>query len=297
MSQASESPVPETVIREAVQQALAEDIGSGDRTAQLVPETARLDAKVISREEAVLCGQAWFDAVFEILDPRIEVVWEVEDGQRVQPDQILCRLTGPARSLLTGERTALNFLQTLSGTATLARRFADAAAGTGATVLDTRKTIPGLRVAQKYAVRCGGCRNHRMGLYDGILIKENHIHAAGSISAAVAEARREAVGLPVEVEVENLDEVREALAANADILLLDNFAPDQLRAAVATNGGRARLEASGNVSLATLREIALTGVDYISVGALTKILQDVDVGLRYSAVPRMRFGTGGRNAT
>ena len=220
----------------------------------------------------------------------------MEDVRRVQQYQILCRLTGPERSLLTGERTALNFLQTLSGTATLARRVADAAAGTGATVLDTRKTIPGLRVAQKYAVRCGGCRNHRMGLYDGILIKENHIHAAGSISAAVAEARREAVGLPVEVEVENLDEVREALAANADILLLDNFAPDQLRAAVATNGGRARLEASGNVSLATLREIALTGVDYISVGALTKNLQAVDLSLRYSALPQMRVVNGGGNA-
>ncbi len=282
MSQTSEPPVPEAVIRESVQRALAEDVGSGDRTARLVPEMAHLDATVIAREEAVLCGQAWFDAVFEALDPRIKIEWEAEDGQRVQPNQTLCMLRGPARSMLTGERTALNFLQTLSGTATLARRYADAAAGTGATVLDTRKTIPGLRVAQKYAVRCGGCRNHRIGLYDGILIKENHIHAAGSITAALAVARREAFGLPVEVEVENLDEVKEALAANADILLLDNFSFEQLRAAVAINDGRARLEASGNVSLTTLREIALTGVDYISVGALTKDLHAVDLSLRYS---------------
>jgi len=282
MSQTSEPPVPEAVIRESVQRALAEDVGSDDRTAQLVPEMAHLDATVIAREEAVLCGQAWFDAVFEALDPRIKIEWEVEDGQRVQPNQTLCALRGPARSMLTGERTALNFLQTLSGTATLARRYADAAAGTGATVLDTRKTIPGLRVAQKYAVRCGGCRNHRLGLYDGILIKENHIHAAGSITAALAAARREAFGLPVEVEVESPEEVKEALAANADILLLDNFTFEELRAAVAVNEGRARLEASGNVSLATLREIALTGVDYISVGALTKDLRAVDLSLRYS---------------
>ncbi|GAB4361705.1 MAG: carboxylating nicotinate-nucleotide diphosphorylase [Gammaproteobacteria bacterium] len=291
MSQVSEPPVPEAVIREAVERALSEDIGSGDRTAQLVPETARLEATVISREEAVLCGQAWFDAVFDILDPRSEVRWEVEDGQRVQPDQVLCRLGGPARSLLTGERTALNFLQTLSGIATLARRYADAVAGTGATVLDTRKTIPGLRVAQKYAVRCGGCRNHRMGLYDGILIKENHIAAAGSITEAVAAGRREAVGLPVEVEVENLGELREALAAGADILLLDNFTLEQLRAAVAINEGRARLEASGNVTLANLREIALTGVDYVSVGALTKDLHAVDLSLRYTNAPQMKVAS------
>lgn len=279
---ADERPVSDEVIRAAVRQALAEDIGSGDRTARLVPATARLEATVIAREEAVLCGQAWFNAVFAELDPAIRVTWQADDGQRVQSDQILCLVAGPARSILTGERTALNFLQTLSGTATQARRYADAAAGTGATVLDTRKTLPGLRLAQKYAVRCGGCRNHRLGLYDGILIKENHIHAAGSIAAAVRAARREAPGMPVEVEVENLGEVKEALSAGADILLLDNFSLDEMRASVVLNEGRARLEASGNVSLQTMREIALTGVDYISVGALTKDLKAVDLSLRYA---------------
>lgn len=281
MSPTDAQPVPEPIIRDMVQRALAEDIGSGDRTARLVPAQAQLAAAVIAREEAVLCGRAWFDAVFAELDPAVQVTWQMEDGQRVQVDQVLCALQGPARSLLTGERTALNFLQTLSGTATQARRYADAAAGTGATVLDTRKTLPGLRLAQKYAVRCGGCRNHRLGLYDGILIKENHIHAAGSISAAVAAARREALGMTVEVEVENLEEVKEALAAGADILLLDNFGLEAMRAAVALNEGRARLEASGNVSLQTLREVALTGVDYISVGAMTKDLKAVDLSMRF----------------
>lgn len=280
---ADERPVSDEVIRAAVRQALAEDIGSGDLTARLVPATARLEATVVAREEAVVCGQAWFNAVFAELDPAIRVTWQADDGQRVQSDQILCLVAGPARSILTGERTALNFLQTLSGTATQARRYADAAAGTGATVLDTRKTLPGLRLAQKYAVRCGGCRNHRLGLYDGILIKENHIHAAGSITAAVRAARREAPGMPVEVEVENLGEVKEALSAGADILLLDNFSLDEMRASVVLNDGRARLEASGNVSLQTLREIALTGVDYISVGALTKDLKAVDLSLRYTS--------------
>ncbi len=281
MSPTTEPPVPDSVICEAVQRALAEDVGSGDRTACLVPEEVRLDATVISREEAVFCGRAWFDAVYAELDPAVEVVWDVEDGQRVQGDQLLCRVQGPARSVLTGERTALNFLQTLCGTATQARRYADAAAGTGATVLDTRKTIPGLRLAQKYAVRCGGCRNHRLGLFDGILIKENHIHAAGSISAAVNAVRREAGNMAVEVEVESLDEVREALAAGVDILLLDNFSLDEMRAAVTITSGRARLEASGNVTLQNLRDIALTGVDYISVGAMTKDVQAVDLSMRY----------------
>lgn len=282
MAPINEPTVPDADIREAVRRALAEDIGSGDRTARLVPEHGRLEATVVAREEAVVCGQAWFDAVFAQLDPTVEIVWQVEDGQRVQAGQVLCRLAGPARSILTGERTALNFLQTLSGTATQARRYADVAAGTGATVLDTRKTLPGLRLAQKYAVRCGGCRNHRMGLYDGVLIKENHIHAAGSITAAVGAARREAPGMPIEVEVENLDEVKEALAAGADILLLDNFSLEAMRTSVALSEGRARLEASGNVSLETLREIALTGVDYISVGALTKDVKAVDLSMRYA---------------
>lgn len=281
MTTGNEAAIPESVIREAVQRALVEDVGSGDRTASLVPEDARLAAAVISREEAVFCGAAWFDAVYAELDPAVDVSWEVEEGQRVQSDQLLCRVQGPARSVLTGERTALNFLQTLCGTATQARRYADAAAGTGATVLDTRKTLPGLRLAQKYAVRCGGCRNHRMGLYDGILIKENHIHAAGSITAAVTAARRDAADIPVEVEVESLGEVREALAAGADILLLDNFSLDEMRAAVNLSKGRARLEASGNVTLQNLRDIALTGVDYISVGAMTKDLKAVDLSMRY----------------
>lgn len=270
-------------IREQVRRALIEDVGDGDLTANLIPETARSEARVISREAAVICGCRWFEQVFALLDESIRIDWQVADGDQVEPNQLLCVLSGPARALLTGERTALNFLQTLSGTATLTRKYVDAVAGTGVKVLDTRKTIPGLRRAQKYAVSCGGGTNHRMGLFDGVLIKENHIAAAGSISEAVAQARHHAPGgIPVEVEVEDLHEVREALAAGADILLLDNMEPATLREAVALTHGQAKLEASGGVTLETIREIAETGVDYISVGELTKHLRALDLSMRFT---------------
>jgi len=268
-------------IEAQVRHALAEDVGSGDLTAKLIPDTASAEARVISREAAVLCGQPWFDAVFAALDPTVRVDWEAKDGERIASGQQLCTLRGPARALLTGERTALNFLQTLSGTATLARRYADAVAGTGAVILDTRKTLPGLRLAQKYAVRCGGCENHRLGLYDAVLIKENHIMACGGVAAAVEAARTLAVGVPVEVEIENLDQLQEALAAGADRLLLDNMDADRLRAAVAATAGRARLEASGGITLEGVRSTAETGVDYISIGDLTKHVQAVDLSMRF----------------
>ncbi len=265
-----------------VARALAEDIGSGDLTAALVPADAGASAHVISREAAVICGAPWFDEVFHQVDPAIEVSWRVGEGEQVSADTELCRISGPARALLTAERTALNFLQTLSGTATEARRYADAVAGTGCRVLDTRKTLPGLRTAQKYAVACGGCSNHRVGLYDGILIKENHIAAAGSIGAAVDAARRAGARVPVEVEVETHAQLHEALAAGADIVLLDNFSLEAVREAVAVNAGKAKLEASGNVSLDGLRVLAETGVDFISVGALTKHVRAVDLSMRFT---------------
>jgi nicotinate-nucleotide pyrophosphorylase (carboxylating) len=261
--------------------ALAEDVGAGDLTAALIPEDARAEATVISRKTAVLCGAAWFDAVFRQLDPRVAIDWQAADGDRIEPNQVLCTLRGPARALLTGERTALNFLQMLSGTATLARRFADTVAGTGATILDTRKTLPGLRLAQKYAVRCGGCQNHRIGLFDAVLIKENHIMAAGSITNAIAAARRLHPGVTVEVEVENLAELEEALAAGPDIVMLDNFDLATMAEAVRIAGGRVKLEASGNVSFDTVRQIAETGVDYISIGGLTKDVRAVDLSMRF----------------
>ncbi|MGE0082428.1 MAG: carboxylating nicotinate-nucleotide diphosphorylase [Thiohalomonadaceae bacterium] len=277
----TDSITPEDIAAQ-VRQALDEDVGPGDLTAALIPADAVAEATVISRESAVVCGRPWFDEVFRQLDPRIAITWEVSEGDKVAPGQRLCRLSGPARALLTGERTALNFLQTLSGTATEARRHADAVAGTRARVLDTRKTVPGLRKAQKYAVRCGGCLNHRMGLYDAVLVKENHIAAAGSITAAVQRAR-ELVGTSVmiEVEVENFDQLREALAAGVKRILLDNMDVAALREAVAITAGRAELESSGNVSLATLREVAETGIDYISVGALTKYVRAVDLSMRF----------------
>lgn len=261
--------------------ALAEDVGDGDLTTALIPEDAQAEAAVISREHAVLCGAAWFDAVFRQLDPRIHIEWRAADGDRVEPDQLLCTLHGPARALLTGERTALNFLQALSGTATLARRYADLVAGTGATILDTRKTLPGLRLAQKYAVRCGGCQNHRIGLFDAVLIKENHIMAAGSITNAIATARRLHPGVTVEVEVENLTELEEALAARPDIVMLDNFELAILAEAVRITAKRVKLEASGNVNFDTVRAIAETGVDYISIGGLTKDVRAVDLSMRF----------------
>jgi nicotinate-nucleotide pyrophosphorylase (carboxylating) len=261
--------------------ALAEDVGGGDLTAALIPEDARAEATVISRERAVLCGAAWFDAVFRQLDPRIHIEWGAADGDRVEPNQWLCTLRGPARAMLTGERTALNFLQALSGTATLARRYADLVAGTGATILDTRKTLPGLRLAQKYAVRCGGCQNHRIGLFDAVLIKENHIMAAGSIRNAIATARRLHPGVTVEVEVENLAELEEALAARPDIVMLDNFDLATMTEAVRLTAKRVKLEASGNVNFDTVRAIAETGVDYISIGGLTKDVRAVDLSMRF----------------
>lgn len=277
------NPIPATEIRDQVRLALAEDMGAGDLTAALIPERAHSQARVISREQAVICGRDWFDQVFAQLDTAIRIEWLVKDGERVQANQLLCTLSGPSRPLLSGERTALNFLQTLSGTATLARHYAETLAGTGVKVLDTRKTIPGLRRAQKYAVRCGGGTNHRIGLYDGILIKENHIAAAGSIAAAVNQARATApAAIQIEVEVEDLSQVRQALAAGADILLLDNMPAEQLREVVALNQGQAKLEASGGITLENIRNIAETGVDYISVGAITKQLHAIDLSMRFS---------------
>jgi len=259
---------------------LDEDVGSGDLTALIVPPALLASATLITREPMVLCGRPWFEAVFHRLDPGISLAWQAEDGDEVPAGQVLCRMAGNGRALLTGERTALNLLQTLSGTATLARSYARAVAGTGAKVLDTRKTLPGLRAAQKYAVRCGGCHNHRLGLFDAILIKENHILAAGSIRQGIDSARRVAPGLPVEIEVESLDELDQALEERAERILLDNFKLAEIRAAVQRTAGRAALEVSGNVSLETIRALAETGVDYISVGDLTKNIRAVDLSLR-----------------
>jgi nicotinate-nucleotide pyrophosphorylase (carboxylating) len=261
--------------------ALAEDVGEGDLTASLLPADRLAHAELITRESAVLCGAPWFEAVFRVLDPEIRIQWDVSDGESVTPGQRLCMLDGPVRALLTGERTAMNYLQTLSGTATLTRRYAEAVAGLPVRVLDTRKTLPGLRLQQKYAVRCGGGHNHRIGLFDAILIKENHILAAGSIPAALEAARTRHPGVPVEIEVESLDELEIALDADAPVVLLDNFAPDALRRAVALTAGRAQLEASGGISLETIRAVAETGVDRISVGALTKDVRAVDLSMRF----------------
>ncbi|MFV1973123.1 MAG: carboxylating nicotinate-nucleotide diphosphorylase [Thiohalobacterales bacterium] len=266
---------------EGVRTALAEDIGSGDITAALVPEYTTTTATVVCREAAVLCGMAWFNAVFAELDTGIIVDWQARDGDRLGPDQHICTVTGAAAPILTGERTALNFLQTLSGTATLARRYADAVSGLPVKILDTRKTLPGLRQAQKYAVRTGGCHNHRMGLYDGILIKENHIAATGSIKQAVRAAQAASPGMPIEVEVENLDQLNAALAAGADKLLLDNFSTSQLTAAVNQVAGRATLEASGEIDLETIRDKAATGVNMISIGALTKHIRAINFSMLF----------------
>ena len=258
---------------------LAEDLGGGDLTASIIPESKQASALVVTREAMVLCGQAWFEAVFRQLDPSIVIEWQIQEGEDVSAGNVLCQLRGPARALLTGERTALNLLQTLSATATVARVYANAIAGSGCKVLDTRKTLPGLRLAQKYAVKCGGCVNHRIGLFDAILIKENHIIAAGSIGAAISQARAIS-NVMVEIEVESLDELQEALAAHPDRIMLDNFSIDQLKSAVAMNQGQVELEASGNISLETIRDIAETGVDYISIGALTKNVQAIDLSMR-----------------
>ena len=272
-------------LSQTVARALEEDVGSGDLTAALVPAGRAARATVITREAAVVCGRPWFDEVFRQIDPQVTVAWDAGDGDAVEAGAQLCRLAGPARALLTGERTALNFLQTLSGTATTVRRWVGLVQGTRCRLLDTRKTLPGLRTAQKYAVRCGGGANHRMGLYDGILIKENHILATGSIAAAVAAARAPGTAVTVEVEVETLDELRQALDAGADMALLDEFTLDDLRAAVALSAahpsGPIKLEASGNVTTETLPAIAATGVDFVSIGALTKHLRAIDLSMRF----------------
>lgn len=265
-----------------VRRALLEDIGSGDITAQLIPAERLAKATIITREACVIAGTAWVDAVFRQLDPRVAVHWQVADGDRAQANQPLFHLEGPARSLLSGERSALNFLQMLSGVATRARLLADLVQGTQVRLLDTRKTLPGLRLAQKYAVTCGGCDNHRIGLYDAFLIKENHIAASGGVAEAVTAAHRIAPGKPVEIEVETLDELRQALAAGADIIMLDELSLDEMREAVGITAGKAKLEASGGVSEETLREIAETGVDYISIGAMTKDVKAVDLSMRLS---------------
>jgi len=276
--------VPEDLSR-TVARALEEDVGTGDLTAALVPADRDARATVITREPAVVCGRPWFDEVFRQIDPRVDIEWQADEGDFVDAGALLCRISGSARALLSGERAALNFLQTLSGTATTVRRWVEVVAGTRCRVLDTRKTLPGLRTAQKYAVRCGGGTNHRIGLYDGILIKENHILAAGSIAAAVAAARRSGAAVPVEVEVETIDELRQALDAHADMALLDEFGLDGLREAVALNlghrNGPMKLEASGSVTLETLRPIAETGVDFVSIGALTKHLRAIDLSMRF----------------
>lgn len=265
-----------------VRRSLREDIGSGDITAQLIPESRLANASVITRDSAVICGTAWVDEVFRQLDARVAVHWQVQDGQRAEPSQVLFQLEGPARALLSGERTALNFLQTLSAVATRCQHYAALVQGTAVKLLDTRKTLPGLRLAQKYAVTQGGCHNHRIGLFDAFLIKENHIAACGGIAAAVATARTIAPGKPVEVEVENLDELEQALTAGADIVMLDELSLDDMRRAVTINAGRAKLEASGGVNETTLRGIAETGVDYISIGSLTKDVKAVDLSMRLS---------------
>ncbi|MBD1587916.1 carboxylating nicotinate-nucleotide diphosphorylase [Pseudomonas typographi] len=263
-----------------VRRALLEDVGSGDITAQLIPAERLATATVITREACVVAGTAWVDAVFRQVDPRVAVHWHVTDSERAQPNQALFHLEGPARSLLTGERSALNFLQLLSAVATQAGDLADTVAHTQVKLLDTRKTLPGLRLAQKYAVTCGGCHNHRIGLYDAFLIKENHIAACGGIEAAIAAARRIAPGKPVEVEVESLAELDQALQGGADIIMLDELSLADLREAVRRTAGRARLEASGGIDHASLPVIAETGVDYISIGAMTKNVKAIDLSMR-----------------
>lgn len=258
---------------------LAEDVGSGDLTALIIPSTTQALAQVVTREAMVMCGQAWFEEVFRQLDASIAITWQQNEGDEVAAGTVLCTLHGPARALLSGERTALNLLQTLSATATTARRYAHAVSGTGCRVLDTRKTLPGLRRAQKYAVNCGGCVNHRIGLFDAILIKENHILAAGSITAAIIQARAIS-GVMLEVEVESLSELEEALSAHPDRIMLDNFSLEELKKAVKLVAGRVELEASGNISLNNIREIAATGVDFISIGALTKHVHAIDLSMR-----------------
>jgi nicotinate-nucleotide pyrophosphorylase (carboxylating) len=268
-------------IREDVARALAEDIGSGDVTARLVPESEMAHARVVTREAAVLSGTAWFEECFHQIDREVAISWKARDGDRLARGQVICEIDGRARSLLTAERSSLNFLQTLSAVATKTRTFVDAVAGTKAAILDTRKTLPGLRQALKYAVRCGGGTNHRMGLYDGVLIKENHIASAGGIGPALTQAGKMAPDIPVEIEVESIDQLNEALAAGAKLILLDNFDLAGFREAVSVTAGRAALEASGGINLQTVRDIAETGVDRISIGSLTKDIHAIDLSMRF----------------
>ncbi|MGB5603442.1 MAG: carboxylating nicotinate-nucleotide diphosphorylase, partial [Gammaproteobacteria bacterium] len=271
--------VTPSTIEETVHTALREDIGDGDLTAALIPADAVSLANVISREACVFCGMDWFEEVFRQIDDQVYIEWHVEDGDRVEADDPICSLSGPSRSLLSGERTALNFIQTLSATATIASRYASAVEGTHTVVLDTRKTIPGLRDAQKYAVTCGGCQNHRMGLYDAILIKENHILAAGSIALAVEQARFHSPGYSVEIEVESIAQLEQAISVGVDRVLLDNFTLDQIREAVQLSHGKIPLEASGGITLDNIRDYANTGVDYISTGSLTKDIIAIDLSM------------------
>lgn len=266
-------------IKKNIQDFLAEDVGEGDVTAAIVQSDTKAKAEVVTREFMTVCGQQWFNEVFAQLNQDIKIEWQVAEGDQAEAGDLLCQLSGPARALLTGERTALNILQTLSATATTARLYADAVSGTACKVLDTRKTLPGLRLAQKYAVQCGGCYNHRFGLYDAVLIKENHILAAGSISSAVQSARQ-TTDVLIEVEVENLQEFQEAVMAVPDRIMLDNFSREDLQQAVASKQGTIELEASGNIDLQNIQEIAASGVDYISIGALTKNIQAIDLSMR-----------------
>ena len=274
--------VNQSTIEETVHIALREDIGDGDITAELISADAVSLASVISREACVFCGMDWFEEVFRQIDEEVFIEWHVQDGDHIDAGETICSLSGPSRSLLTGERTALNFIQTLSATATLSASYAAAVEGTSAVVLDTRKTIPGLRAAQKYAVACGGCQNHRMGLYDAILIKENHILAAGDVRTAVEEARFHSPGYPVEIEVENIDQIKQAIDAGVDRILLDNFTTDQIREAVEHCAGKIPLEASGGITLDNIRQYAETGVDFISTGSLTKDIKAIDLSMRFS---------------
>lgn len=274
--------IPHDLIAAQVTLALAEDIGQQDLTADLIPADSVATATILNRETTTLCGQDWVNEVFKQVDAAISIDWHYHDGDKLDADTIICTISGPARSLLTAERTAMNFLQTLSATATLSTQYANQVTGIDVKVLDTRKTVPGFRLAQKYAVRCGGCYNHRIGLYDGILIKENHINAAGSIAAAVEQARQLHPGVAIEVEVEDFGELEQALTGQADIILLDNFDIAMLKQAVERNQNQALLEASGNVNLTTIRSIAETGVNRISVGALTKDIKAIDLSMRFN---------------
>ncbi len=271
-------------IKNNVTNALEEDIGSGDVTAKLIPDNSQSYATIITRVPATICGIDWFNEVFMQLDPKIKINWKLKEGDSAQANQQICTLNGPTQALLTGERSALNFLQTLSATATQASIYADAIKGTQAKLLDTRKTIPGLRLAQKYAARCGGCHNHRIGLFDAVLIKENHIHACGGISNAIELARKNNPNFLIEIEVENMQELKTALNAQADRIMLDNFDLDLLKEAVNITAHKTKLEASGNITLKNIRAIAETGIDYISIGAITKNIIAIDLSMRFSTL-------------